>query len=236
MMVYTTMSVSNQATTPKAESAITGKRPNMLNRSISGQNLRQHARIQRAYSDNNLCYSTNRVQATMNQSKLKNSRSMGIFDFNLSSSVILNPIKKCLFDSETTYDANVVTDTETDTEERDEQTDVSDVEIEKEKKKRANWIERLMEIRSRWVQKQSNEIDGENEEEKLCDEDGHGEGCEVDYSDDEDVITINQETFSEMLNNVSWSDTKQFSQLAFLCNMAYVIPEIEVCNMFNSIA
>lgn len=204
------MAVSSQPDSP-----ITGKRPNILNRSISGQNLRQHARIQRAYSDNNLCYSANRVQATMNQPKLKNSRSMGIFDFNLSCSIIPNSLKTLLFDPDT--------NTETDSEERHELGDVTDTEMEKEEKKRANWVERLMEIRSRWVQKQeSNDIDGDNEE-KDCDEDG----CEVDYSDDEGGEIINQETFTQLLNKVSWSDTKHFSQLAFLCNMAYVIPEME---------
>ncbi|KAK9076372.1 hypothetical protein SSX86_004706 [Deinandra increscens subsp. villosa] len=198
-MAYSTISVSNQPTTPKTESPRTGHRPNILNRSISSQNLRQRARIQRAYSDNNLCYSANRVQASMNQPKLKNSRSMGVFNLHRSSSFIPNSLK----------------------------TDVGDVETEKEDKKRANWIEMLMEIRSRWVQKQNDEPDGEDEEEKVCDEDGNGEGCEVDYSDDEDDIVINQETFSGMLKNVSWSDTKHLSELAFLCNMAYVIPEIE---------
>ncbi|KAI3494897.1 hypothetical protein L1887_36908 [Cichorium endivia] len=210
MMACSSMAVSSQPDSP-----ITGKRPNILNRSISGQNLRQHARIQRAYSDNNLCYSANRVQATMNQPKLKNSRSMGIFDFNLSCSIIPNSLKTLLFDPDTNM--------ETDPEERHELGDVTDTEMEKEEKKRANWVERLMEIRSRWVEKQeSNEIDGDNEE-KECDEDG----CEVDYSDDEGGESINQETFTELLNKVSWSDTKHFSQLAFLCNMAYVIPEIE---------
>ncbi|KAI3693986.1 hypothetical protein L1987_76943 [Smallanthus sonchifolius] len=199
MMAYSSMSVSGQPTTPKTESPRAGRRPNILNRSISGQNLRQHARIQRAYSDNNLCYSANHVQASMNQPKLKNSRSMGIFNLNLSSSIIPNA----------------------------PETDVSDTEMEKEEKKRANWIEMLLEIRSRWVQKKNNELDGDNEEEKGCDEDGNGGGCEVDYSDDEDNISVNQETFSGMLNHVSWSDTKHLSQLAFLCNMAYVIPEIE---------
>nr|XP_043618666.1 phospholipase A1 PLIP1, chloroplastic [Erigeron canadensis] len=222
MVCSNTMLVSSQSTTPKAESPVKGQRPNILNRSISGQNLRQHARIQRAYSDNNLCYSTNRIQASMNQPKLKNSRS-GIFDFNISSLITPSSLKKNLFDPEPCYDTN----TDTDSEERDDATDVSDIEMEKEGKKRANWIERLMEIRSRWVQKQNDGLDGENEEEQGCDEDGNGDGCEVDYSDDEDDISINQESFSRMLKNVSWSDTKHFSQLAFLCNMAYVIPEIE---------
>ncbi|KVH89036.1 Lipase, class 3 [Cynara cardunculus var. scolymus] len=170
MMACSTMSVSSQPTTPKAESPRMGQRPNILNRSISGQNLRQHARIQRAYSDNNLCYSAHRVQASMNQPKLKN----GIFDFNLSGSIIPNALKTLLFDPEI--------NTETD----DESTDASDVEMEKQGKKRANWIEMLMEIRGRWVQKQDdNEIDGDTEEEKGCDEGGDGDGCEVDYSDDE---------------------------------------------------
>ncbi|KAJ0582158.1 putative fungal lipase-like domain, alpha/Beta hydrolase, phospholipase A1 PLIP1/2/3 [Helianthus annuus] len=212
MMVYSSISVSSQPTSP-----------NILNRSISSQNLRQHARIRRAHSDNNLCYSANHVQASMNQPKLKNSHSVGIFNLNLSSSFIPNSLKTLLFDPDTSTDM----DTDTDTEQRDEVADVSDVEMTKEEKKRANWIERLVEIRSRWVQKQNNELDGENGEEKGCDEDGNGEGCEVDYSDDEDNVIVNQETFSGMLKQVSWSDTKQFSQLAFLCNMAYVIPEIE---------
>ncbi|KAI3681849.1 hypothetical protein L6452_36654 [Arctium lappa] len=216
MMACSTMSVSSQPTTPKAESPRMGRqRPNILNRSISGQNLRQHARIQRAYSDNNLCYSANRVQASMNQPKSKT----GIFDFNLTGSIIPNSLKTLLFDTEMTTEID------------DGSTDVSDMEMEKRGKKRANWIERLLEIRGRWVQKQEdNDIDGENEDEKGCDEDGDGDGdgCEVDYSDDEGGSdSINQETFSKLLKHVSWSDTKHFSQLAFLCNMAYVIPEIE---------
>ncbi|CAH1447823.1 unnamed protein product [Lactuca virosa] len=200
MACSSSISVSSQP-----ESPITGKRPNILNRSISGQNLRQHARIQRAYSDNNLCYSAK--ASCMNQPKLKNSPSMGIFDFNLSRSIIPNSLKTLLF--------------ETDSDERHCH-ELSDIEMEK---KRANWVERLMEIRSRWVQKQqSNEMDGDNEEKECDDED---DGCEVDYSDDEGIESINQETFSQLLDKVSWSDTKDFSQLAFLCNMAYVIPEIE---------
>ncbi|KAL8208086.1 hypothetical protein R6Q57_007498 [Mikania cordata] len=198
-MACSTISVSSQPTTQKTESPQTGHRSSILNRSISGQNLRQHARIQRTYSENNLHYSANRVQASMNQPKLKNSRSMGVFNLNLSSPNISNPSKM----------------------------DLGDVEMEREEKKRANWIEMLIEIRSRWVQKQNDEPDGDDEEERGCDEDGNGDGCEVYYSDDEDNIVINQETFSGMLKHVSWSDTKHLSQLAFLCNMAYVIPEIE---------
>ncbi|KAM1386804.1 hypothetical protein PS1_033225 [Malus domestica] len=35
------------------------------------------------------------------------------------------------------------------------------------------------------------------------------------------------ESFSRFLVRVPWSDTKLFSKLAFLCNMASVIPEIK---------
>lgn len=201
IMACGTMSVSSQPTSTKTESPRAGHRRNILNRSFSGQNLRQHARIQRAYSDNNLCYAANHVQAVMNQPKLKNSRSMGGFNLNLSNSTVVNSPKM----------------------------NVGDV-IEKEEKKRGNWVEMLMEIRSRWVQKQNNELDGDIDEEHGCDEDGNEDGCEVDYRDDEESVVINQETFSGMLKHVSWSDTKHLSQLAFLCNMAYVIPEIEVCS------
>ncbi|KAI7732954.1 hypothetical protein M8C21_004240 [Ambrosia artemisiifolia] len=224
-MACSIISISSQSTTPKAESSVGGKKPNILNRSNSSQNLRQQAGIRRAHSDNNLCYSANHVQASMNQPKLKNSRSVGIFNLNLSSSLIPNSLKTLFIDPDTNTDTDMYLDT--DTEQRDVPADVNDVEMDKEEKKRANWIERLMEIRSQWVQKQNNKLDGENEEEKGCDEDGKGEGCEVCYSDDEDEVIINQETFSGMLKHVSWSDTKHFSQLAFLCNMAYVIPEIE---------
>ncbi|KAL3838687.1 hypothetical protein ACJIZ3_023278 [Penstemon smallii] len=58
---------------------------------------------------------------------------------------------------------------------------------------------------------------------------GGDEGCDVDYEDDEEEkeINIDREIFSSLLKHVSWSDTKLFSQLAFLCNMAYVIPDIK---------
>jgi len=41
-------------------------------------------------------------------------------------------------------------------------------------------------------------------------------------------VVYDRETFSRLLVRVAWSDTKLFSQLAFLCNMAYVIPAIKV--------
>ncbi|PSS03954.1 capsid protein [Actinidia chinensis var. chinensis] len=41
------------------------------------------------------------------------------------------------------------------------------------------------------------------------------------------TMNIDLDSFSRLLAQVPWSDAKLFSQMAFLCNMAYVIPEIE---------
>ncbi|KAJ0954998.1 hypothetical protein HanRHA438_Chr00c03g0844471 [Helianthus annuus] len=78
---------------PENRKPETRMQTNILNRSISGQILRQHARLQRAYSDHNLCYSANNVQASMNQPKLKNSRSMGVFNLKPSSLIVPNALK-----------------------------------------------------------------------------------------------------------------------------------------------
>lgn len=97
--------------------------------------------------------------------------------------------------------------------------------------KRANWVERLVEIRSKWRNRQQKEV---GDEDSGCQEveDGDCEcgegGCSVDYSTDEDDGEITPEFFKRFLVKVPWSDTKQFSQLAFLSNLAYVIPLIKV--------
>jgi hypothetical protein len=59
-----------------------------------------------------------------------------------------------------------------------------------------------------------------------CDDDNV---CMVDY-DEEDgqEVTYDRDSFSKFLVQVQWSDTKLYSQLAFLCNMAYEIPQIKV--------
>ena len=101
----------------------------------------------------------------------------------------------------------------------------------KDVEKRANWVVRLLELRSRWRNKPQREnLNGD--EDGAADSDGEEGGCEVDYDEVEARENYNRETFSRLLSPVAWSDTKFFSQLAFLCNMAYVIPEIKVCFLF----
>ena len=105
--------------------------------------------------------------------------------------------------------------------------------------KRANWLNRLLEIRSRWKYRQLEEgvegdgiYDGNESGDGDCD--GDEGGCEVNYDSEEEgggggEVKYDRESFSKLLVQMPWSDTKLFSQLAFLCNMAYVIPEIKVC-------
>ncbi|KAL8028116.1 hypothetical protein ABFX02_14G138300 [Erythranthe guttata] len=208
-----------------------------LRRSFSTNDLHRRSTIRRSYSDNHLCYSISPIRAAstaQQQPKLKNSRSMGFFNIQLSGAMIPDTLKSFLFDPETDKQMNNTEEEEEENnnnskENSDCDDDVDEIEIDGQK--RSNWIERLMELRNSWRSvKQENSVDGdefvvgdggENEEEE--------EGCEVEYEEDENgkEIEIDRETFSSLLKRVSWSDAKLFSQLAFLCNMAYVIQDMK---------
>ncbi|XP_059457288.1 phospholipase A1 PLIP1, chloroplastic isoform X2 [Corylus avellana] len=192
-----------------------------LRRSHSVKDLHNGPRFRRSYSDNNLVYPINRIQATATQQKLRNSRSLGIFPFQFSSSILPN-----LFDPEASKEMNMV--------EKDMNIEESSVDGSKEEeRKRSNWMERLLEIRSHWINRQQKESVGEDigcEEGSIgdCDYGGDEGGCAACYgSEEEGGVGYDRKTFSRLLVRVPWSDTKQFSQLAFLCNMAYVIPAIK---------
>lgn len=133
-----------------------------------------------------------------------------------------------MFDTETSKDKDVTAE--------------KDVEIavkidEGSKVKRANWVARLLEIRSHWKNRQQEEdIDGDDVEDS-----GECNGCDGCIVDDEmekeeGEIKYDRHSFSRFLAYVPWSDIKLFSKLAFLCNMAYVIPEIKVCLCFFHLA
>lgn len=223
---------SGSMTIPSSPTTVTKdvfKEYNGLCRSKSSKNLCNRASIRRSHSDNHLCYSINRIRASSMQPKLKSSRSVGIFPFQISSSIIPNSVRSFLFDPETSKDMNI---TDKDTTMVEASVDSSS---RKEEVQRANWVERLCEIRSHWKNRlQKEDIDGD----EICDMATNGNcncdddesGCMVDYNLDEEggEVTYDRETFSRLLVQVPWSDTKKFSKLAFLCNMAYVIPEIKV--------
>ncbi|CAK9165788.1 unnamed protein product [Ilex paraguariensis] len=216
-MACNSLSISSSPMTTPTKEVL--QEHDRLRRSFSGKDIGEQARIRRSHSDNHLCYSINPIHASTTEPKLKTSRSMGIFNFQFSGSIIPNSLRSFLFDPDTREEMNIV-----------EKAVESDEEAMEMEKKRANWIERLMQIRSHWRQRQQEDnIDAHGEGNEECD--GDVDGCEVDYSDDEEEgkMSLDRETFSRLLSRVSWSDTKLFSQLAFLCNMAYVIPEIEVC-------
>ncbi|CAN8254001.1 unnamed protein product [Cochlearia groenlandica] len=193
-----------------------------LRRSFSGQDLvvmKDGGLIRRSSSDNHLCCyndnnnNNNRICAVSARpgSGLKRNRSVGVFSFQISSSIISNPIKSLLF--------------ETDTSQEDQEIEINETNLDGVKK--TNWVQRLLEIRRQWKKKEhrtdnGHVADDDNVNVKCgCDD---GEGCVADYGGGDDW---ERESFSKLLVKVAWSDAKQLSQLAYLCNVAYTIPEIK---------
>ncbi|KAJ0112757.1 hypothetical protein Patl1_00587 [Pistacia atlantica] len=226
-MAYTTVSIPTSPVGTKTKDIF--RENDGLRRSQSGKDLCKQAGLRRSYSDNNLCHSINRVRAASTQPKLKSSPSVGFFPFQITGSIIPNSVRSFLFDPETSKDVNI--------EEKDMNiVDDAEESSEEEKKiNRANWVERLMQIRKEWASRQQEENkDGEDAREedensfRECDADEGG--CEVGYGSEVEgggEVRYDRESFSRLLVRVPLSDTKLFSQLAFLCNMAYVIPEIK---------
>lgn len=200
-----------------------------LRRSESTKDLYKRDGMRRSYSDNNLCYSVNSVRAASTTSKLKSSPSAGFFPFQISSSIIPNALRSFLFDPETSKEMSLVEKDVSVAEDLEESSE------EEREIKRANWVVRLMQIRKEWVNRQQKESgdDGgvcDEDENGVCDCD-EGEGvCEVSYDSEDEgsEIRYDRDSFSRLLSEVPLADTKLYSQLAFLCNMAYVIPEIKV--------
>ncbi|KAK1286528.1 hypothetical protein QJS10_CPB20g02029 [Acorus calamus] len=100
----------------------------------------------------------------------------------------------------------------------------------RETDKRSNWVEMIVRLRDQWRERQRQREEGEEEEHEM---DGGDESCDVDYETDDDGIVFDRKSFSRLLVGVPWSETKLFSKLAFLCNMAYVIPEMKADDLQN---
>ncbi|KAI5326028.1 hypothetical protein L3X38_035102 [Prunus dulcis] len=186
--------------------------------------FKDHVPIRRSCSDHNhLCSYTNRIRAA-SSTQPNNSRSIGIFPFKISSSIVPNCLGSFLFGPykpmdvvEKNMNMNMV-------EKSGERTGNEGEEI-----KRANWMEWLVELRSKWrniwqqKQVEDEEEDNNNGEEGCC-----AEGCSLEEKNGEmGYKSYDPESFSRFLVRVPWSETKLFSKLAFLCNMVYVIPEIK---------
>lgn len=204
-------------------------------RSFPSKGTREKAQMRRSYSDNHLSCRANRIQSLETHPKLKSSRSTGgPFKIQLSSSFLPDSLRSFLFDIETSKDINIDDVIFESGHDHDHDDDNEGIETEEETR-RSNWIRRLMELKRNWIEKQKDD-DAEIREDNLenSGEDCEEEGCEVDYEDDNeeaDEMNIDRESFSRLLRRVSWSDSKLFSKLAFLCNMAYVIPEIKAMDL-----
>lgn len=224
-MAYTAVGMPTSPTTPSTKD-ITKERYG-LRRSRSSIDLCRRSIMQRSYSDSYLCCSFNRIQATSVQPKLKDNGSTGTSPFQFSGSILPNSLRSFLFDQQTSKDMNK--------REKDVNIEENMVETSNEERvNRANWIERLVEIKKHWrnrLPKESVDMD------VMCDDYTSGECdcdddsvCMADYDDEEEggqEVTHDRDSFSKFLVQVSLSDTKLYSQLAFLCNMAYVIPQIK---------
>lgn len=141
------------------------------------------------------------VQAPRASATLKSTRSVPRFLFNLPK-----PVRSILFETEEGIDLN----------------ELGSGEEAGRKKEKANWTEKLLELRRRW------RGDEEREGEMDC-------YCSANYDSEEEMeeqrgdIVWDQASFARLLARVPWTEAKLFCQLAYLCNMAYVIPEIKVC-------
>ncbi|KAF7826170.1 phospholipase A1 PLIP1, chloroplastic [Senna tora] len=220
-MAYAAVSIPTYTTAASATMDI-GKDPNALRRSSSGKDL---SKMRRSYSENHLCHGVTAVEP-----KLKSSRSMGFFPFQLSAGSILpNLVEKEKEKEEMMMMVNIVEEDKIETS-GGEGGDV----------KRANWVERLLEINRQWrnkIPKENMICDGgdQNYDEECDCEEGDGVcNCMVGYEEEEEEEEIEEEgvaydsdSFSKFLVRVPLCDTKHYSQLAFLCNMAYVIPQIK---------
>ncbi|XP_028794720.1 phospholipase A1 PLIP1, chloroplastic [Neltuma alba] len=226
-MAYTTVSIPSYSAAASATLMDMAKEQSGLRRSSSNKDLCRNSKMRRSYSDNHLCHAVKAggVQAAAVEPKLKSSRSMGIFPFQLS-----NSLQSFLFNPETSKDMNLMEKEKELVNIVEEGKSESGVEDDVQ---RANWVERLMEIKRQWRNRTAKEnMDPDiinNEDEYDCDE---GDGvCMVDYQEEDEEEkeeeAFDHESFSKFLVRVPWSDTKLYSQLAFLSNMAYVIPQIK---------
>ncbi|KAL8118953.1 hypothetical protein AgCh_016443 [Apium graveolens] len=187
--------------------------------------LGNQAKMQRFYSGIHLCHSVNRVHASNMEPKLKNCWPFEAFKFHLPGSLLPKSLPDFSFEPETSEETNVADDPA--------KQDEMEVEAKKsEMYKREDWLKKILQIRTLWIRKQQrDELDNDSFACEGCDIDG--EMYDADYCDDEveGNEETDRETFSNMLKDVSWSDTKLFLQSAFLCNMSYAISEIMAADL-----
>lgn len=223
-MACSSMTISSSSFQTTSKDHI--KEQKNLGRSHSAKDLYCRAGlIRRSRSDHHLCYSVNRLRTVSMQLKPKNNQENRVFSFHLPDSILPGSIRSFLADLEISKDMQLV--------ESDE--------VENEvPKNRANWVEIILKLRSRWRNSRQEEEsvdnrDGDaNDNDKECG-DGWEGVCQADYSakdkEGEPKEIFDAASFSRLLAEVPSSAIKMYSKLAFLCNMAYVIPEIKAVDL-----
>ncbi|KAK7389826.1 hypothetical protein VNO78_25120 [Psophocarpus tetragonolobus] len=230
-MAYSAVSIPTSITS-SATLNIT-KENRLLLHSLSTKGLLcKQATIIRSYSTSNImCYSFNRIQAKSVQPKHESRHSIIIFPLQLSVSILPNPLRSFLLDQETRREINMGQKGINIKENMDEKS-------EKVMINRLHWVQRLTGNKRYWRRKllqdgMEADIVCKHNSNSECDCDEDGSVCvacyeEGDEKEEDGEVTCNRESISKFLVPVPWSDTKLFSKLAFLCNMAYVIPQIKV--------
>lgn len=215
-MAYTANIPANRMTAADKEHIIFKEHASGPCRSPSLEDLRKQTKIRRSYSDNHLHRTHIRASG---QSRLKSSCSTGKFPIHLSSDTLPTPIRPLFLESEANTEmklAEGVTEEEVD---------------QKEKVNKTNWVQKLMELRAHWKDRQGKEARGTDRDQDGSTLDDEDEGvCAVDYDEEDERRTetsFDSKSFSRFLHQVSWSDAKRFSQLAHLCKMAYMILDIK---------
>ncbi|KAM5560592.1 hypothetical protein ABKV19_021649 [Rosa sericea] len=186
------------------------KEYNDLHQSHSSRVLCNRASSQGRFSsaDNQLCYCINRIHATSTEPEPKKSPFVGISSFQSRGSIIPNLLRSYSFDPDSSKHMNIVENDRNEVESSRESS-------EGEELKRTSWVDSLVELgRNNW------KIIWQQKERK----------CRS-YSFQKTNRSYDRDLFSRFLVGVPWSDTKLFSQLAFLCNLAYVVPEIKAMDL-----
>lgn len=96
-----------------------------------------------------------------------------------------------------------------------------------------HWLDRLLELRSRFHDPTKRFFTDNDNLFEEDDDDYHEDGgCGVNYEEEHTAAEVDdkwdRESFVKLLARAPPGDARLFAQLAFLCNMAYVIPEIKV--------
>ncbi|KAL6138960.1 hypothetical protein ACLB2K_064238 [Fragaria x ananassa] len=190
-------------------SSLASPRKDIL-KEYDGLHLSDSNRVLCSRASNHLSCCITRIHATLTEPERKENPFMGISSFRSRGSINPNLLRSYSFDPDSSNHMNIV------------ENDLNEVEStressEGEELKRTSWVESLVELgRNYW----------KNIWQKKAVSGSHN--C---YDEERRCRSYDRVVFSRFLVEVPWSDTKSFSRLAFLCNLAYIIPEMKATDL-----